>query len=807
MRVSLKWLKELVDIDITVQELCERLDMTGTKVESVEVTGAALEGVVVGQVVEKAPHPNADKLSYCRVDVGGPEELHIVCGAQNFKEGDKVPVATIGAELPGGIVIKRAKLRGVESQGMMCSARELGVGGDQSGLLILPEDAPVGMPFSEYYGTGDVILDLEITPNRPDCLSVAGIAREVGAVLGKPAATPSSAPEESGTPAGELVEIEIADAELCPRYTARVITGVKVGPSPEWLAEKVQACGARPVNNVVDVTNYVMFELGQPLHAFDMDTLAKRDGRVWIGVREARAGEKLTTLDGVERTLAEDTLLITDPSGPIALAGVMGGEATEVTDATTTVLLESACFQTSSVGRTSRRLGLVSEASLRFERGVDANLAAAASDRAAALLAEVAGGTVAPGIVDVYPRVIQPLSLRVRLPRLRAFLGAEVPDDDVAAILERLGMGVTREAGELGVEVPTFRPDIDREVDLAEEVVRVWGMDRVASTLPGGRERIGGRTAAQEADVRIGEALRAAGLHEHIGWAFADPADMERLGWELGPGELTVALLNPMAEDQSVLRWTLANGLLRTVARNQRRGVPNVHLYEAGTVFRTAENRKLPKERAVVGGVLTGSWEQQSWNEPARPLDFFDGKGVLEVLFESLHLEKWRLRATEKAWLQPGRSADIVLGSDVIGWIGEVAPDVLDAFEVVGPVTLFEMQLTALEKAAVEARAQRQYAEIPRFPAVTLDLALVVDESVTAERVEQAIRSAGGKLLESTRLFDVYRGQGVPEGKKSLAFSLVYRSPEKTLTDDDVRPVHDKVVRKVSGAVGAELRA
>jgi len=806
MRVSLKWLKELVDLDLTVEELCERLDMTGTKVEAVHVVGEALPGVVVGQVKEKEPHPNADKLSYCRVDVGGPEELRIVCGAQNFKTGDKIPVAVVGSELPGGFTIKRAKLRGVESEGMMCSGRELGIGVDHSGLLVLPEEAPVGMPFSEYYGTGDVVLELEITPNRPDCLSVTGVAREVAAVLGKTWVQPESHPAETGTPAGELVDVEIDDAELCPRYTARVISGLKVGPSPDWLVERLQACGVRPVNNVVDVTNCVMFELGQPLHAFDMDTLAKRDGRTMVGVRAARPGETLTTLDGAARALDEDTLCITDANGVVALAGVMGGEATEVREATTTVLLESACFQTSSISRTSRRLGLISEASLRMERGVDPNLAARASDRAAALIAEVAGGAVDMGIVDVYPGRREPIVLPLRPARVNAVLGAEVPRDDIVDILSRLGLDVRSNGDDLSATVPTFRPDLDREIDLVEEVVRVWGMGRVPSTLPGGRERVGSRSVPQQATAGIGDALRGAGLHEHIGWTLSDPADVRRLGWTLGPDELLVELINPMAEDQSVLRWTLLNGLLRTVARNQRRGVPNVRLYEIGTVFRTADGRKQPKERGMVAGALAGSWEASAWNQPATALDFFDGKGVLETLFDALHVAKWRLRAADHSWLQSGRSADILLGSDVVGWIGEVAPSVLDAFESAGPVTVFEMALPALQKAAVAAQVARSYRDIPRYPAVELDLALVVDESVTAERVQQAMKSAGGQLLESVRLFDVYRGPGVPEGRKSLAFALAFRSPDRTLTADEIQPLHDKVVSKATAAVGGELR-
>ncbi|MRS13066.1 MAG: phenylalanine--tRNA ligase subunit beta [Actinobacteria bacterium] len=813
MRVSLKWLQDLVKVTLPVPELCDRLDMTGTKVEAVHTLGAALEGVVVGQVLTREQHPDAEKLSYCSVDIGTAEPLKIVCGASNFAAGDKVPVACVGATLPGGLTIKRAKLRGIESEGMMCSPTELEVGGDASGLLILPADAPVGMPFAQYRGLSDTALELEVTPNRPDCLSMLGIAREVAAVTGVGYTEPASTLAESGTPAADLVSVEIADAVLCPRYTARVIRNVKIGPSPAWLAERIAAAGTRPVNNVVDVTNYVMYELGQPLHAFDMNTIAEANGKAAIIVRAARQGETLRTLDGQDRALATDTLLITDSSGPIALAGVMGGETTEVSEATTDILLEAAHFDPSTTSRTSRRLGLISEASLRFERGVDPELASRASDRAAALIAEVAGGEVAPGIVDAYPGKKPLLSLRLRTARANAVLGTALSRDEIAALLAPLGLGVATSGEDLDVTVPTFRPDIEREIDLVEEVARLHGLENIASTRPGGRERVGGRTPAQRFAERVGAALRAAGLDEHIGYAFGDRADLGRLGWELASDETLVELINPMSEEQAVLRWTLVPSLLRAVSHNRCRGVDDVHLYETGTVFLTAEGRKLPKERLMAGGALTGAWSSAGWNEPARPLDFFDGKGVLDSLMDAVHAGRWSVRACERPWLQPGRSAEIVVGGDVVGWLGEVAPTVLDAFELTAPVVLFELSVSALGKAASAGRTA--YREIPRFPALELDVALVVDESVTAERVSEALSAAGGELLESVRLFDVYRdasgaaadARRLPEGKKSLAFSLSYRAADRTLSDADVRPVHERLLRKVSGAVGAEIRS
>jgi phenylalanyl-tRNA synthetase beta chain len=539
------------------------------------------------------------------------------------------------------------------------------------------------------------------------------------------------------------------------------------------------------------------------LHAFDAVTIGAEGGRSAITVRMARPGERLVTLDGQDRALTTDTLVIADPTGPVALAGVMGGADTEVTDATMDILLESACFAPASVGRTSRRLALISEASQRFERGVDPNGCVAALDRAAQLLAEVSGGTVAPGIIDTYPAVAGPATVALRVSRANALLGTELDAEEVAAILRRLGMGVDGTGDVLSVIVPTFRPDLSREADLIEEVVRVHGMERVPSTLPAGRGRIGGLTRNQELTERIGAALRGAGLNEAITWSFADPADVGRLEWTLGDGEMPVRLLNPMSGDQSELRATVVPGMLRAVRHNRNRGVADVHLYEIGAVWVTAPGRKLPKERIVAAGVLAGSWDRPGWNDSPPALDLFDAKGVLESVIEDLGIARFKVRAADLPWLQPGRSAELLIGGDVVGWLGEVHPAVLEAYECAGPVAVFEMQMKPLLKAARDVRA---FNDLPRFPGVKIDIALVVGEDVTAERAEQSIRSAGGKLLDSVRLFDVYRGEGVPAGSKSLAFSLVYRDAERTLTSEEVEQAHEKVVRKATGALGGQLR-
>lgn len=805
MRVSMKWLRELVTVDKPVEELVELLDMTGTAVEAVHTAGETLDNVVVGLIAEKVKHPEADKLWVTTVDVGDGTPRTIVCGAQNFEASDKVPVALVGAILPGGFEIKKAKLRGVVSEGMNCSARELGLGEDHEGLLILPADAPVGTPFSQYQGLSDTIIELEVTPNRPDCLSMAGVAREIGVVLGHQATMPVQVPSESGVSATDQCSVEIVEPQLCPRYTARVIRDVKIGPSPQWLAERILAAGARPINNVVDITNYVLFELGQPLHAFDIDTLASDDGdRIAITVRRATRGEKLTTLDGIQRDLTDSTLLICDATGPVALAGVMGGESTEVSDSTVNVLLESACFDPESISRTSRSLALISEASLRFERTVDRTGCIAAIDRAAALIAEIAGGAVAPGVVDVYPGPHSPHRLTLRLSRLLQILGVEIAAAEASSILTALGCVVESHADRLEVDVPSFRPDLEREIDLIEEVLRVWGMERVEATLPSGRGRAGALTPSQRMRERVGVIMRAAGLNETMTYAFSDPGDAERCDMPLGPGELCVELMNPMSGEQAVLRHSLLPGLLRSVSYNQRRGVDDIHLYEAGTVFFANDGRKQPKERTVLAAVLAGSWHPAMWNDPSQALDFFDGKGIIESLAREFAFERFKVRAAEVAWLQPGRAAEVLVAGEVVGWLGEVHPSVLARFEAEAPVTAFELDLGRLIRAA---RPARPFVEPPRYPGVEHDIAVVVEEDVSSERLEQAIRSAGGRLLEDVRLFDVYRGKGVKQGTKSLAFSLIYRAPDRTLTADEVESAHARLVRKVLGAVGGELRS
>ncbi len=820
MRVSLKWLGEYVDVPSDLKAFCDRLDLTGTGVEGVEELGASFKNIVTAQVVEKERHPDSDHMWVCKVDVGEwntgedgtPEPLQIVCGAQNFNAGDHIVTALVGAELPGDVKIKKSKLRGVASCGMNCSERELGLGQDHDGIMILPEDAPIGVPFAEYAGLGDTILDLEITPNRPDCLSMVGMAREVGAMYKEDYAIPFYELEEAQNKpkVSELATVQIDDPDRCPRYTARIIKNVKVGPSPQWLAERVQAAGARSINNVVDVTNYILFLYGQPLHAFDYDKLVGKDGKAHVIVRAAEDGEQFTTLDGEQRVLSSDMTVIATPERAVALAGVMGGLDSEITDTSTSVLLEAATFNPGRTSRTSRNLGLISESSIRYERGVDDVPIADISAFSAALLAEVSGGVVCPGIIDVYPKPTEPRELRFRISRFCKMMGADIPRTEIVDTLERLGCEVIApaHADTLEVVAPTFRPDLEREIDLYEEVLRIWGMDRVPSTLPASPARVGALTDEQKLERIVNRVMTSAGLNETTTYSFASPTELVDLRMSPeGLGE-PVELINPMNSEQSLMRQSLIPGLLRSVAYNQAHGVKNVQLYETGVVFSAREGSKKPKERLKLAGVLAGAMNDAAWNNASQPFDFFDGKGVVESLARELALPKLRFKelgADEAPHLQPGRAAQVLSGGTLLGWVGEIHPLAAAAFEATPPVVAFELDMRALGQAM---RPARDYVDVPQFPAVEVDLALVVPEDVTSEKLVHCMTSAGGKLLSDVRLFDVYRDDAtVGAGKKSMAYSLEFRAPDRTLTSEEVDGAMSKLVQKVCAATGAEVRS
>ena len=817
MRVSYDWLKTMIDVPESPKELSDEYIRTGTEVEAIDVVGESFDHVVTAQVLEKTPHPDSDHMYVCKVSVGdknvdaegNPEPLQIVCGAQNFEAGDHIVTAMIGAELPGGIKIKKSKLRGVASFGMNCSARELGIGGDHAGIMILPEDAPVGMPFGEYYGSSDTVLDCEITPNRPDCLSMIGMARETGAIFDRDYHVELPAIKaETGRATADEISVEIADEGLCDRYVARIVRNVKVGPSPDWMVKRLNSLGIRPHNNIVDITNYVMMLTGQPLHAFDLSTFAEHDGRRSVVVRAAKQDETFQTLDGEKRVLDAGMGLITDGERPVALAGVMGGMDSEITDASVDVLVESACFNAGRTSHTSRDLSLISDASIRFERQVDETGCVDVANVTCALIEELAGGEVAPGYVDVYPAPKTIDSITLRYQRVLDICGAPIERDFVVRSLTRLGCTVEETGEDYLVTPPSFRPDLPREIDLIEEILRLWGMGRVEATIPAAKNHIGGLTHEQQLTRKVGQILRACGLNETTTFGFAAPGDLEKIHMSADGRGVPVVLMNPLVAEQTEMRRSLLPGLLQSVAYNEAHGTTNVHLYEIGTLFHGRENASLPRETQSVAGVLTGSWTDQTWNNTGDKLRFFAGKGIVEELLEQLRVPKVRFRMAEGEgydFLQPGRAAEVLSGGTVLGWVGEIHPEAREAMDIDQIVVAFELDLDKLIKGA---HKQENYHEFSPFPAVQHDLAIVVPDEVTCEDLLQRITSAGGKLLESVRLFDVYRDPiRVGVGKKSMAFSLTYRSDDHTLTSDEVERAHGKIVTKLCKATGGEVRS
>ena len=817
MRVSYDWLKTMIDVPESPKELSDEYIRTGTEVEAIDVVGESFDHVVTAQVLEKTPHPDSDHMYVCKVSVGdknvdaegNPEPLQIVCGAQNFEAGDHIVTAMIGAELPGGIKIKKSKLRGVASFGMNCSARELGIGGDHAGIMILPEDAPVGMPFGEYYGSSDAVLDCEITPNRPDCLSMIGMARETGAIFDRDYHVELPAiKSETGRVTADEISVEIADEGLCDRYVARIVRNVKVGPSPDWMVKRLSGLGIRPHNNIVDITNYVMMLTGQPLHAFDLSTFAEHDGRRSVVVRAAKQDETFQTLDGEKRVLDAGMGLITDGERPVALAGVMGGMDSEITDASVDVLVESACFNAGRTSHTSRDLSLISDASIRFERQVDETGCVDVANVTCALIEELAGGEVAPGYVDVYPAPKTIDSITLRYQRVLDICGAPIERDFVVRSLTRLGCTVEETGEDYLVTPPSFRPDLPREIDLIEEVLRLWGMGRVEATIPAAKNHIGGLTHEQQLTRKVGQILRACGLNETTTFGFAAPGDLEKIHMSADGRGVPVVLMNPLVAEQTEMRRSLLPGLLQSVVYNEAHGTTNVHLYEIGTLFHGRENASLPRETQSVAGVLTGSWTDQTWNNTVDKLRFFAGKGIVEELLEQLRVPKVRFRVAEGEgydFLQPGRAAEVLSGGTVLGWVGEIHPEAREAMDIDQIVVAFELDLDKLIKGA---HNQENYHEFSPFPAVQHDLAIVVPDEVTCEDLLQRITSAGGKLLENVRLFDVYRDPiRVGVGKKSMAFSLTYRSDDHTLTSDEVERAHGKIVTKLCKATGGEVRS
>ncbi|WP_027717716.1 phenylalanine--tRNA ligase subunit beta [Desulfovirgula thermocuniculi] len=808
MRVSLKWLRDYVDVPLEAEELAERLTMAGVAVGAVYRPGREVAGVVTGRIERVEPHPNADKLVVCRVNTGDGELRQIVTGAPNVREGQVVPVALEGARLAGGAVIKRARFRGVESCGMLCSGQELGLDPktmppDQAhGIMVLPPDTPLGADVRPLLGLDDAILELDLTPNRGDCLSVIGVAREVAALLGLPLRLPET--EVAAAPGSSLegrVRVDILDPGLCRRYVALLFTGIKVGPSPLWLQERLRAAGMRPISNVVDITNYVMLEMGQPLHAFDYRAL--KDGH--IIVRRAQPGETVVTLDGVERRLDPEMLVIADPGGPVAIAGIMGGLHTEVTEKTAEVLLESAYFNPTSIRRTSRALGLRSEASLRFEKGIDLEGCLAAARRAAYLVARLGVGEVVAGAVDNYPLPQERRVVVLRPERVAQVLGVDVPPQETRELLGRLGFEVREGEGrQMLVKVPSYRVDVSREIDLVEEVARAYGYQRIPATLPCGPTTKGFRTRRQELLRRVGGVLVGCGLSEVITYSFISPASFDRLRLPPeSPLRKALKLQNPLSYEQSVMRTTLLPGLLEVLVRNFNRRVTSGAIFELGRVFYPKDGEVLPEERLLLAAAAMGQ-AASGWNRQPVQLDFYFLKGVLEVLAERLGLPALDYeRERQNPAFHPGRAARVVAEGRELGVLGEIHPDVLEDYGLGARACAFELDLEAvLEMATREPR----YQPLPRYPGVRRDIALVVPREVSCGEILRVIREAGGENLRQVQLFDVYEGRQIKKGYRSMAFSLFFQAVDRTLTDEEVAARVEAISAAAARELGAELR-
>jgi phenylalanyl-tRNA synthetase beta chain len=830
MRVPYSWLREYCDPGIGADELAERLAMTGTEVERVGAIGPpSAEGFVVGRVLSAEPHPNADRLRVCTVDTGDGERT-IVCGAPNVAAGQTVPVALPGATLPGGHKIGMAKLRGVESAGMICAAAELELGEGPAGILVLEDDglAP-GTPLVEVLPIAEPVLELEVTPNRVDCFGVYGVAREVHAISAAPLGVEpwaEDAPAEGEGDVNDLASVAVEVPELCPRFTARVFTDVTIAPSPAWLQARLTAAGQRPINNVVDITNYVMLLTAQPLHAFDLDKVP--DGALTI--RAASDGEKMVTLDDVERTFDAETVLVCDGNGPSGIAGIMGGQVSEVSEQTTSVLLEVATWNGTNILRTSRVLSLRSEASSRFEKQLHPELCLRAQRIASRLIVDLCGAKLVPGTIDVAADIPEPRQLILRGERVEGLLGMAIEQAEQIAYLERLGFGAESAGDDIEVVVPPDRHyDVTREVDLIEEVGRVHGLDQhLPSTLPAVAGRVGGLTRQQRLRRRAEDAMRGLGFDEVVGWSFTDPGEPERLRIPADdPRANGVVLANPLSEDQSVMRTTVLGSLLDIAQSNLARGADAVALFESGRVYLPAGTGTKPpkpiddmekggfdalagdfpgerpaphREPHRIGSLAVGPLMSKSWRGGGEPADFFALKGTLEGLAGQLGVEL-SVEPTEEPFLHPGRSARVDIAGQPAGWIGELHPLVCRAWDLDAAVA-FEVDLAGL--LAASPAGQETFKDVATFPAVYQDLAVVVPTEIAAARLRETVLAAAGELLHAAEVFDLYEGKQLDEGKKSLALRLEFRAPDRTLTDEEVvaqRATIEAELTKIGGAL------
>jgi phenylalanyl-tRNA synthetase beta chain len=810
MQVSIKWLKDYIDFTETPEQLADKLTMAGIPVENVVDPGEGLEKVVTGRIEKLEPHQNSDHLQICTMNMGLAENIIIVTGAQNVAEGQVVPVAMVGAHLPNGMKISKGKLRGVASNGMLCSAQELKLDLEKlpeeqkTGIFILPSDTPVGIPAKDVLGLNDVVLEFELTANRADCFSVFGLVREIAAITGnKPHFPEIKVNEDDNTKLNDIFSVEIADPDLCSRFSTRMLKNVKIGPSPEWMQQRLEGAGIRSINNVVDVTNFVMIELGHPMHAYDYDKIT---GKKLIA-RRAIEGEELHTLDDTSRKAKGEMLVIADSEKAAGLAGIMGGFETEITDTTTTVVLESADFYGPCIRRTARACGLSSEASGRFERGVDSETTIKALDRAAQLLQEMGACTVCEGIVDVYPNPKQANYVTFTPEQINNHLGTNIAKDVMLNIITSVGFDVTKdENDEITVKVPSWRNDVTCMADISEEIARLHGFDKIKSTLPNGVSMQGTQSAKQTFIDKVKASLSSQGLYETISFALTNEETFNKLNIpQDSPLRKAVPIMNPLSDEYPLVRTTLLSSIFDNLARNLARKNDDVALFEVGSVFfpKALPVTELPDEVVKIAGAITGRRNAQGWNQTNDMVDFYDAKGIIEELLANLRVTRYTVEAGTHYAMHPGKTALFKKGRDVIATVGEVHPAVLSAYGITKPVYIFELDATIVMKYMAK---DLKYKALPKYPATSRDLAMLVDVDVNAADIEKAMTKAAGQNLTQITLFDVYTGKQVEEGKKSLAFSLTFQSNDKTLTDAEIDPAIEKIVAKLQKDFNANLR-
>jgi len=810
MKVSYKWLNEWIDLkDISPEEIADKLTNAGIEVDGIIPMDKGVENVVIGKVLQVQKHPDADKLRVCNVDVGESEPLQIVCGAPNVAVGQQVPVAKIGAVLPGDFKIKRSKLRGVESQGMICSAKELGLDNKfvpkelQEGIYVFADEYQVGSDIRPIFNLDDVVLDLDLTPNRSDCLSMRGVAFELAALFNRPIKLPSNSVKETNANIEELISLEVEDASLCPRYTGRLVRNVTVAPSPMWLRNKLQAAGIRSINNIVDITNLILIEYGQPLHAFDYN---KVNGKSII-VRRANDNETIKTLDETERQLTTEMLVIADQQSAIAIAGVMGGYESEVTDETKDIFIESAYFNSTSVRRTSTTFSLRSEASIRFEKGTDPNIVVDAVNRAASLMAELAGGEIVSGIIDSNNHIVPDKDIQLSIEQINNRLGTDISKDQMIDLFKRLQFKVTEAGQQLVVCVPTRRQDITLVEDLSEEVARLYGYANIPTTLPVGQSTQGMLTDEQKDRRRMRDYLLSVGWDEAVSYSFINPQTVSDLQLMDDKYQNMIPLKMPLSEERRNLRTTLLPSMLELAAYNNNHKNESIQLFELGKVFlpKQLPIEELPLEKIMVAGIAYGSVHNNHWSYKSISVDFYYVKGIVEGIFDYFGIPHSLIefKPVSKPSMHPGQTASIIVNNKEIGYIGQLHPKVIKIYDL-PKAFYFEIDYQAILEIA---NLKIQYQRLPKYPTIKRDLAMVINQQVNAQDIKKSIIKYGTELLTGVQLFDVYAGKGIADGKKSLAYSLTFNDPNKTLTDEEVQTVINKIVTGLEEDWQAELRS